>query len=135
MKVKEWIKEHKGEIAMTGLTIGTAVICYTICKNTKKAMNPNLVKNAPNVYVDHTYDGIDKASKELVKAVDKDIFTILAPMIEDAVLTEGVDECVFDTTYTVPFPKNGDWKNGTYNVLKNVQVIIKDAGDAVKEAK
>ena len=122
MKVKEWIKEHKEEIAMTGLAVGGVIFGYWFCKTHTKP-----------VFIDKGVDCGTIPSKPYQK-IDEDIFAILAPMIEDAVLTEGVDESLFDTTYTVPFPKNGDWKNGTYEILKNVQVIVKDVGDAVKEA-
>lgn len=57
--------------------------------------------------------------------IDEDIFTDLAPQIEDALLEEGLDELLIDRTYPVKFPKFGDFKNGTYSIDKNIQVHIR----------
>ena len=57
--------------------------------------------------------------------IDEDIFTDLAPQIEDALLEEGLDELFIERTYPVKFPKFGDFKNGTYTVDKNIQVHIR----------
>lgn len=60
--------------------------------------------------------------------IDEDIFTNLAMSMEDAIFDDSMDEAYFEETYTVPMPKGGDFNNGTYDVLKNVQVIVRDAG-------
>lgn len=58
--------------------------------------------------------------------IDEAIFTDLAVEIENLVLEEGSDEGVIERFYTVPFLKNGDPAQGTYNVIKQVKVLVRD---------
>lgn len=59
------------------------------------------------------------------KKVDEDIFSDLAPEIEDLVLAEGVDEGVIERDFSVQFPKYGNGDT-TYIVKKHVKVIVQD---------
>lgn len=84
--------------------------------------------------VKRTNDGIEDGGYDLgivpsdpkAKEIDKDIYTRIAPFIEDTVLCEGLDEGYIDATYDVEYPKFGDERNGTYTATKKVEVNIKD---------
>ena len=124
--VVEFYNNHEKQIKTGAIVIGSVAFGYVMCKLTGKSDIGKLDWKDS--------DGTKEKKKYLpeenaVRAIDEDIFTDLACKIEDAVLEEGVDECHFDRTYTVPFPKGGDYRDGSYNVLKNVQVLVRDAGD------
>ena len=83
-------------------------------------------------------DGIKKSDDDRIDAlpsvhnarlIDEDIYTNIAPQIEDMVLTEGLDEGYIEEVYTVQYPKFGDYAKGTYDVLKKVTVNVYDVTD------
>ena len=67
-----------------------------------------------------------KRISNLNRKVDEDIFTDLAPEIEELVLAEGVDEGLVQRVYPVKFPKYGDKCKETYTVRKYVKVLVQD---------
>lgn len=122
--VGRWCKEtwakHKEKIIVGGIMVGSFALGYAVNENGKPKL-PSLP--------DH-YDVPELPSVKSYRLIDEDIFTSLAPEIEDLVLEEGADEGLIDRTYEVEFPLKGSYSNGSYKVLKNVQVLVRDAGDA-----
>lgn len=122
MKVKKWIREHKAEIAMTGLAVGGFIFGYWFCKTHTKP-----------VFIDKGVDCGVLPEKPYQK-IDEQIFTEFAPWLEEAILAEGVDEDILMDQLKVPFPKGGDWKNGTYEVVKDILILVRDAGNPIKDS-
>lgn len=109
-KVRKWIREHKKQLVIAGAVIGSFAlgIVYERCANKKlKAVHE----------AEKELEGYD----ECTKRIDEDIFTNLAPTIEDAVLSNGIDEFYMDRDYPVEF-ESGDTR------LRRVSVSVKDMG-------
>lgn len=114
-KVEKWVREHKKQLAIAGAVIGSFVLgmLYEQCTNKKlKALH-----DAEKELEGYTLSDPD----ECTKRIDEDIFTNLAPTIEDAVLSDGIDEFYMDRDYPVEF-ESGDTR------LRRVSVSVKDMG-------
>ena len=118
-KVKRFLKEHAGQIAMCALAITAFGLGIYVSGRHKK----NLV----NIPAKGATDNVPPLPGINYGDIDEDIFTRLAFWIEDNVLDETNDEAVLETFYNVPFPKNGDIANGTYDVRKYVKILVQDA--------
>lgn len=114
-KVRKWIREHKKQLAIAGAVIGSFAlgIMYERCANKKL----KAVHEAEKEFEGYALSGSD----ECTKRIDEEIFTNLAPTIEDAVLSDGIDEFYMDQDYPVEF-KSGDTR------LRRVSVSVKDMG-------
>lgn len=126
-KVGRWCKEtwakHKEKIIVGGIMAGSFALGYAVNENGKPKF-----QSLPD-----RYEVAELPSVRNYQLIDEDIFTSLAPEIEDLVLEKGADEGLIDRTYEVEFPKKGSYSNGSYKVLKNVQVLVRDAGDVKDE--
>lgn len=114
-KVEKWVREHKKQLAIARAVIGSFVLgmLYEQCTNKKlKALH-----DAEKELEGYTLNDPD----ECTKRIDEDIFTNLAPTIEDAVLSDGIDEFYMDRDYPVEF-ESGDTR------LRRVSVSVKDMG-------
>lgn len=122
---KEFCKEHKVEIIVGGIAIVGAIVGF---KMWSKKLDIKGKKIA-----DALKEAATNFPHETHRFVDEDIFTDLAPAIEEAVLEEGLDEDFFEKFYKVSYPLGGDPKNGFYDVKKYVKkyvkVLVQDAGD------
>ena len=111
--IKKFVKEHKTGIIVGGLSVA-AFVCAVIASHNNESSDDleplKIPDEMPNPAHDH---------------IDEDIFTDLAPQIEDAVLTEGLDEDYIEKTYYVEWPKGGG-NEGTYEEVKKVMVHIVD---------
>lgn len=114
-KAKKWIREHKKQLKIAGAVIGSFAlgIAYEQCTNKKlKAWHE----------AEKELEGYKLSDPdECTKRIDEDIFTNLAPTIEDAVLSDGIDEFYMDRDYPVEF-ESGDTR------LRRVSVSVKDMG-------
>lgn len=117
-KIKEFWKKNGAKIVAGTAAVAGFVIAYKL--GSRNAVN----KIGTSATLDH--------ADEFVKScrfVDEDIFTDLALQIEDLVIADGIDEGVIERTYTMAYPRFGGTENGFYKVLKNVQVLVRDAGE------
>lgn len=114
-KVRKWIREHKKQLAIAGAVIGSFAlgIAYERCTN-KKLKAWHEAKKELEGYKLSDPD-------ECTKRIDEDIFVNLAPTIEDAVLSDGIDGFYIDRDYPVEF-ESGDTR------LRRVSVSVKDMG-------
>jgi len=118
LTLKEFWDENKAEIVLgTALTVIAGAAFGVVLRDRKIHMEAAKGQK------------ILDAFESTHRFVDEDIFTDLAPQIEDLVLTEGVDEGLIEKVYKVSYPLAGDPKNGFYDVKKYVKVLVQDAGD------
>jgi len=114
-KAKKWIREHKKQLVIAGAVISSFAlgIAYERCTNKKlKAWHE----------AEKELEGYKLSDPdECTKRIDEDIFVNLAPTIEDAVLSDGIDEFYIDRDYPVEF-ESGDTR------LRRVSVSVKDMG-------
>lgn len=108
-KLINFWNKNKTKIIAGAMFAGGLIIGYAIKKNDEVS----------------TID-TDSDNNVLRKFVDEDIFTRIAPFIEESVLDEGVDEDYLEMTYEVDHPKFGDPKNGYYIEKKKVEVKVSD---------
>ena len=119
--VKYFWEEHKEQIIMGALAVTGFALGWHFCKNHYK-----LHKASAKVVETASKLSDELPLKGTHQFVDEDIFTNIAPQIEEAVLTEGLDEAFIEATYHVAWPKGGDFKNGVYEELKKVTVKVMD---------
>lgn len=110
--IKKFFKEHKTEIVI-GAIAAVGVVCAVIAAHDDTAEHEPVKIPDEMPYPKHDY-------------IDEDIFTDLAPQIEDLVLTEGLDEGYIEKTYHVEWPKRGDVNEGIYEEVKKVTVHVVD---------
>lgn len=109
---KTFWDKHKDKIILGGLLAGAVVITYIKSKSSNCVTTNTRLIDTPNTIF-------------RVQEIDEDIYTNVAQFIEDAVFDETFDTLGYDITYNVPIPINGNYANGSHDVLKNVQVIVK----------
>ena len=120
MKIKKWFKEHPVASSCIIAGIGVAgCIVAGVCVATV------LREEHDNYIIPMTPFG--KIQRENFD-IDEAIFTDVAPEIEEMLLADGVDEHYFNKTYSVKMPKNGDFANGFYEVLKQLEIKVTDIG-------
>lgn len=106
-RTKKFVKDHKKAIIIGGVTVA-GVASVVILKDKVTAGN--------EMYYRKFFDNFKKAMadmSEVHRKIDEQIFTDLAPEIEDMVLSEFVEDGYLDRTYELG------------NVLKKVEVTIK----------
>lgn len=103
-KTCNWIKEHKKEVLCCGVL---AVLSYSLYKRGTTIKSIDI--DDPNV---KTLEDIAKIDSPSVK-IDEDIFTRVAPLMEDAILDEGVEKFNFEDAYEIG-----------QNVSKTVKISI-----------
>lgn len=122
MKVKEFYEEHKAKIWFAaGFTVAMAVGHDIFFKKPIPSKGYGFCDE-----IDGPEPSDYPALWEDICSVDEDIFTSLAPEIEDALFEEGLDEARIDRSYTIRFPKGGDSENDFYKTVKNVMVLVQD---------
>ena len=115
-KIKAFWNKHKDTIINIAVAVGSfAAGCAVVA----------IAKSGNNIPISDE-DIPELPSGRTAQRIDEDIFTRLAPEIEDFVLSDGVDEAYIEGTYTVEFPKFGNPDNGYYNVDKKVEVRMYD---------
>lgn len=97
MKAKEWIKEHKKEVALGIVGAGAIGISAYIGVNFAKYLR----NKADMKSISDACPGLEK-----IGDIDKDIFTSLAPEMEEAILDDNVIEKVIERTYDGPTSKH-----------------------------
>jgi hypothetical protein len=128
--IKDFYNEHKFACRLAGVIILGSVGAYAGYKAYKRS-TPKRIGDEKIFDADITvYMPKGRPNRKQVAEIDEDIFTNIAPWIEMSIFEEGVDESVFENTYTVSFPKGGDAANGMYDVLKKVKILVQDVGDA-----
>ena len=115
-KTKDWFKRNWKKVLVGIGMVGGAVI-ITVVKSRSESMDSNDETDYGN--------GVDYSK------IDEAIFTDIAPLIEDYLLEEGLDEAVIDESFDVPYAKGGDISNGIYTVRKNLYVLIRDMCEEV----
>lgn len=127
-KIKNFWKKHKKEIIFTAITVGSftaGCVITNALKGSKTALDDH-DKEGKDI-LDTLNDAFNKyPSTRKTKLIDEDIFTSLAPEIEDLVLSEGCDEGYLERSYDVDYPKYGDPSEGYYSVTKQVLVKVTD---------
>lgn len=115
-KFKAFWNKHKDTIINIAVAVGSfAAGCAVVA----------IAKSGNDIPISDE-DIPELPSGSAAQRIDEDIFTRLAPEIEDFVLSEGVDEAYMERTYSVGFPKGGNPDNGYYNVDKKVEVRMYD---------
>ena len=119
---KNWLKKNWIKLAFAG-GIGTGLYILVHTQKELKKIDDECNKEAQIII-----DALTKPDKfsDACRIVDEDIFTRVAPEIEDAILCEGLDEYVMDKTYTIDYPRKGDSSNGFYSTNKNLHITITD---------
>ena len=117
---KKWCKDHEVEIVL-GTTLGTIVAAGIVIALKDRRIPVDTV-------IEKLDDGSELITKNLPefydthKFVDQDIFTSVAPKLEDFVLNEGLDGGIIETIYEVKHP--ADNAEGFRKVLKHVVVQV-----------
>ena len=96
-KVKKFIKDHWFDALLLGIGFGAGIVL----------MNERHRKDLANsimAWEGRVMDSVKDMGNKLVTTpisaeIDKDIFTELAPTIEEAVLNSGVDKMVLERSY------------------------------------
>lgn len=114
-KVRKWIREHKKQLAIAGAVIGSFALGMLYEQYTNKKLKK--LHEAEKELEGYALSD----PNECTKRIDEDIFTSLAPTIEEAVLSDGIDEFYMDRDYPVEF-ESGDTR------LRRVSVSVKDMG-------
>ena len=91
--VKNWYERNKNKIVIIGTFAGSTLLIFGSCLLAKKSVIRKMNIKMPEI------DNAPFCIKEAAKRIDKDIFTSLAPQIEDAVLDESIDKIIFDRVY------------------------------------
>ena len=116
-KIKKFWKEHKEQIVMGGLAVSAFIFGYWYRSTHEGCI-------CSDEHEDSDYREIPSGRN--AQLIDEDIFTRIAPWIENSVLEEGLDETWFEDTYEVEYPKYGDPNKGMYKVKKKVEISVKD---------
>lgn len=114
-KTKLWCKKHKKGIIIVGCTIvGFKIFKKGIEIGQAKWITDQAIRTNEHIkYLDNSkLLGELAVSREVIHAVDEDIFTDLAISIEDSVLSKGVEHEVIEKAYDLG------------NVVKKVVVNI-----------
>ena len=112
-KVKKFWDKNKGKIfAVTGWLVALGTVTVVVVNSIGSDDGDEDLKE-------------EKVDIKWNTDIDEDIFTNLAPQIEDMVLEEGLDEGYIEETYSVDYPKNGD-SDESYTVEKKVEVKVYD---------
>lgn len=122
-KLKTFWQKHKGKIiGATAIVTAVSLVVVKIVLTTEET-NSEIDEEGKKII-----DAFEEAHSLYSgnQAIDEDIFTNLAPNIEDAVLEEGLDEAYFEKNYSVEYPINGNPDEGYYTVNKKVTVSVND---------
>lgn len=123
-KFKRFWRRNGHKILNTLITVGSFALGYATCAYIE-SLGSDPKKGYG--YSDDDYeDEYELYSGKQARYVDEDIFTRIAPKMEDLVLTEGLDEGYIEGTYNIDYPRNGDPDQGYYTVQKRVEVNVKD---------
>lgn len=95
-KVTKFWKDHKAGCVIAGLIIFEGV-CYVILRRPHKDEKLS-TDDLPSQF-DDKGELLPAAKKELLKRVDEDIFTDLAPLIEKMVMDDSIEKAGIERTY------------------------------------
>ena len=121
-EIKNWWEKNKEKVYIAGGITVAFCGAYFLFKHrsTAEPVIKQTMHQVGKVMTD--------AEKECIKVrreIDKEIFTEVAPMLEDLILCpEGIDEYMFEKTYKVPHPKSEDFAKGLNEVSKRVTIRI-----------
>ena len=125
-ELKVWAKEHKTELIAGAVVIAAFTAGCKVCKNKMELKAHEAEGQKILKAIEDSVPNLPSGNNS--QRIDEDIFTRLAPMLEDAILEEGLDEYHDEVIYDVKYPKCGDISNGVYNVMKHVTIDMKDIG-------
>lgn len=112
-KVKKFFNEHRGEIAVGSAVVGMFALGYLHSKTSVKV--PEVTVKAPEL----------TPFEQSSKMVDEDIFTNLAPWIEDWILSDKlIDSMTIHKDFPIEF--EGDIR------LRRVIVTVADLGQQLE---
>lgn len=117
--IKKFVKDHKTEIIVGGLSVA-AFVCAAIASHDNESSAESSAVNEVLDRVSNNHSGIDE-----------DIFTDLAPQIENLVLTKECDNGYIERTYHVEWPvcridEAGGYHESICEGKKKVTVCITD---------
>lgn len=122
-EVKEWWQKNKKKVyigASIAAGLGAAYFLH------KKQLPVAKIKHEIAKDIFRPMCEAEKAANAVYEAIDEEIFTNIAPTLEDMILEEGVDEDIITKVFTIPYAKGGNFENGTYEVKKHVQILVRD---------
>lgn len=112
-KVKKFFNEHRGEIAVGSAVVGMFALGYLYSKTSVKV--PEVAVKAPEL----------TQFEQSSKMVDEDIFTNLAPWIEDWILSDKlIDSMTIHKDFPIEF--EGDTR------IRRVIVTVADLGQLLE---
>lgn len=112
-KVKNYVKKHKKAFIAGGILVTTGVISFVVLKKRPAKGSSNAI-----LHIMRTDDG--SALSEATRVIDEEIFTELAPEIEELVLNEEEDHKIIEKYFDL----------GKDRLFKHVKVeITQYAGD------
>lgn len=126
-KTVKFYSDHEGQIKKGAIVVGSFALGYIICKVTGKSTLEKELDQLEWKSLDDPNIQVSVRSGDYNRDIDEDVFTELAPAIEDAILNDSSDEDLIERYYDVDFPKGGDYKNGTWKGRKYVKVLVQDA--------
>ena len=126
-KTVKFYSDHKDQIKKGAIVVGSFALGYVICKVTGKSTLKKELDQLEWKSLDDSESKNYLPEENVIRKIDEDVFTELAPAIEDAILDDSSDEDLIERYYDVDFPKHGDYKNGTWKGRKYVKVLVQDA--------
>lgn len=126
-KTVKFYSDHEDQIKKGAIVVGSFVLGYVICKVTGKSTLEKELDKLEWKSLDDNESKKYLPEENVIRKIDEDVFTELAPAIEDAILDDSSDEDLIEKYYDVYFPKNGDYKNGSWKGRKYVKVLVQDA--------
>ena len=91
-KTWDFVKEHKVEIGLTAVTTVSGICLILIGRRLYLLDTKHKSFNVPSV---------TDVLPEFIRKIDEEIFTDLAPEIENLVISDGVENAVVERSYTL----------------------------------
>ena len=128
IRIKNWWNEHKAGIIGGVITTGSAILLALVYgKGYSDGKRIGMHSGSKNFIdipdesdldTDHLYPNASST-----KMVDEDIFTNIAPQIEDAILNDDINDQYISTNYDLEYPD--DSEDGYHTVTKELEINIK----------
>lgn len=91
---KKWdfVKEHKVEIGLTIVTTVSGIGLIVLGKKLYKLDTPHKSINVPNMA---------STLPDFIRTIDEEVFTDLAPEIENLIINDGVENAIIERSFTL----------------------------------